>query len=61
LKLAKRWKELVEMFTGGNPQIANKLKKMYEENPEAGKTFGGPHFDPKMMQYVQEAMKFLNS
>lgn len=59
LKLAKRWKELVEMFTGGNPEIGAKLKKMYEENPDAGKTFGGPNYDPKMFGYVNEAMKHL--
>lgn len=58
-KLAKRWKELVEMFTGGNPQITAKLKDMYKNNPDAGKMFGGPGFDPKMFQYVEEAMKYL--
>lgn len=60
-KLAKRWKELVEMFTGGNPQIAAKLKDMYTKNPDAGKTFGGPHFDPQMMEYVQKAIALLPS
>lgn len=60
-KLAKRWKELVEMFTGGNPQIAAKLKKMYAENPDAGKTFGGPGFDPKLFQYVEKAMEALEN
>lgn len=54
-QLATRWKELVEMFTGGNPAIAAKLKKMYTDNPDAGKTFGGPGFDASLMEYVQKA------
>jgi MerR family transcriptional regulator, thiopeptide resistance regulator len=59
LKLARRWKELVEMFTGGNPEIAAKLKDMYKNNPNAGKTFGGPGFDPAMFEYVGKAMEAL--
>lgn len=61
LKLARRWKELVEMFTGGNPAITAKLKDMYKNNPDAAKTFGGPGYDPRMMAYVEEAMKYLDS
>ena len=59
LRLARRWRELVEMFTGGDPAIAAKLKKMYEENPDAGKTFGGPGHDQRMFAYVQKAMDLL--
>lgn len=59
LKLARRWKELVEMFTGGNQEIGAKLTDMYKNNPDAGKTFGGPGFDPRMFEYVGEAMKHL--
>lgn len=61
LALARRWKELVEMFTGGDPQIAAKLKDMYKNNPEAGKTFGGPAHDPRLFGYVEEAMKHLEA
>jgi DNA-binding transcriptional MerR regulator len=59
LKLAKRWKELVEMFTGGNPEIAAKVRQMYKDNPDAGKTFGGPGYDPRMFAYVEKAMEAL--
>lgn len=59
--IARRWKELVEMFTGGDPAVAAKVKDMYRNNPDAGKTFGGPHHDPRMFAYVEEAMKYLES
>lgn len=55
-KHAKRWKELVSMFSGGNPAIEAKLKKRYEENPDYSKQFGP---DPKLMEYVGKAMKRL--
>lgn len=55
--LAKRWKELVEMFTGGDPRIAAKLTQMYREHPNAGQTFGGPSFDPRLFEYVEKAMQ----
>jgi MerR family transcriptional regulator, thiopeptide resistance regulator len=54
-KLAKRWRELVDAFTGGNKEIEASLKTMYQEEPAAR------HFGPdvKMMEYVDEAMKHL--
>jgi len=57
--LGKRWKELVEAFTGGNPQIAQKLKTMYQENPDAAKAFGGPN--PELFGYVQKVMEGMNN
>lgn len=39
-KLARRWKELVEMFTGGDPGIRQSLQRMYEENPDFGAQMG---------------------
>lgn len=54
-KLTAEWMALVSQFTGGDPKMAAKLKKMYDENPDASKQFGGP--DPKMFAYVNEAME----
>ncbi len=51
---AKRWKELVSMFSGGNPAIEAKLKKRYEENPDYATQFGP---DPKLMEYIGKAMQ----
>src|SRR5262245_45766884 len=31
--LAKRWNELIEMFTGGNPGIRESLARMYQNEP----------------------------
>lgn len=52
--LMKKWKSLVTAFSGGNPQIEAKLKKMYQENPEATKHFG---MDPKLFEYVEKAIQ----
>ena len=53
--LAKRWKDLVETFTGGDPGIAASLGNLWKERgPElAGKTQMG--FDPKLFDYVRRA------
>lgn len=53
--LARRWKELVESFTGGDPGIAASLGKLWKERgPEmAGKM--GMGFDPKVFEYVRRA------
>jgi len=53
-KLAKKWMSLVKEFTGGNPEIAAKVKKMYEDNPDAAAQFGGP--GKEMRNYIQQAL-----
>ncbi len=50
--LATEWKELVRAFTGGNPSIHQKLEGAYRQG--AGTSFG---MDPKLMEYVDRAMK----
>jgi DNA-binding transcriptional MerR regulator len=57
--LARRWKELVESFTGGDPGISKSLGKLWKEKgPEmAGKMNRG--FDPQVFQYAAEAQKAL--
>lgn len=55
--LMRRWQELGEAFTGGNPQIAAKVKKMYEEGGAMQQSPFGP--DPELMKYVQRAMEQL--
>jgi MerR family transcriptional regulator, thiopeptide resistance regulator len=57
--VARRWKELVEAFTGGDPGIAASLGKMWKEKgPElAGKMNRG--FDPKLFAYIGKAQKLL--
>ncbi|HVW66309.1 MAG TPA: MerR family transcriptional regulator [Candidatus Peribacteraceae bacterium] len=52
-KLAKRWGELVHEFTGGNPQITENLKKMYQQEQPTIQKWNGP--DPGMMEYIRKA------
>jgi DNA-binding transcriptional MerR regulator len=52
--LAARWTALIEQFTGGDPAIAESLKKMYEqEGPE--KASRGM-VDVELMEYAQRAI-----
>lgn len=51
-KLARRWGELVQMFSGGNPNIEGKLAKAYREAPKFGAQLG---LTPELMAYVQKA------
>jgi hypothetical protein len=51
--LARRWKTLVEAFTGGDPGIASALGTMYRTEPEVGSRFG---YDPELVAYVGKAM-----
>ncbi len=51
--LARRWKALVEEFTGGDPGIAQNLQRMYEQEPAAREQSGG---DPAMFAYIKEAL-----
>ena len=57
--LAKRWKELVEAFTGGDPGISKALGKLWKEKgPEmAGKM--NMQFDPRLFEYVRKAQENL--
>jgi MerR family transcriptional regulator, thiopeptide resistance regulator len=54
LALAKRWYELVQMFTGGDLGIQQSLQKQYQENPDV--TFQ-QRIDPECIRYVSEAMQ----
>jgi MerR family transcriptional regulator, thiopeptide resistance regulator len=50
--LAKRWMELVNAFTGGNPEIAGSLRKMYQQEPDLRQQTG---MDFEIMEYVRKA------
>ncbi|WP_029420010.1 MerR family transcriptional regulator [Alicyclobacillus macrosporangiidus] len=53
-QLARRWKELIEMFTGGDPGIAATLKKRYTEEPGYAAQFG---MSRELLEYVAKAME----
>ncbi|HEX3530098.1 MAG TPA: TipAS antibiotic-recognition domain-containing protein [Thermoanaerobaculia bacterium] len=50
--LARRWKELLHEFTGGNPGIQKGLNTMYAEEPEVRSRTG---IDPALMEYIGKA------
>lgn len=56
--LARRWRELVNQFTGGDPGIEKVLRNRYQEDPTAG-----GRVDPRMleyMEYINKAMEASN-
>jgi DNA-binding transcriptional MerR regulator len=50
--LARRWQELVEAFTGGDPGITASLRNMYGQEPGLRQQMG---LDPSLMEYVGQA------
>jgi len=51
-KLARRWMELVNEFTGGDPGIARSVMTMYENEPEVRRMSG---LDGAIFEYVRRA------
>jgi DNA-binding transcriptional MerR regulator len=51
--LGKRWQELIEMFTGGDPGIAASLSNMYRNEPSVSQQYG---LNGDMMKYVAESL-----
>jgi len=54
--LAKRWLGLVEEFTGGNPEIAAAVRRLYQEEPSVRERSG---IDEELMTYVMRAQQAL--
>jgi hypothetical protein len=50
--LGRRWRELVEMFTGGDPEIAAGLERLYQEQDPATLTHSAD-VDPALWSYVK--------
>jgi DNA-binding transcriptional MerR regulator len=53
--LGRRWRALIEGFTGGNPEIEKSLRTMYQNEPVHEKIQGMP-YHPGMMAYIGKAM-----
>ena len=51
--LAKRWMELLEAFTGGDPGIAQSLKNFYRGEPQVAQQQG---LEAGMSEYIQRAL-----
>lgn len=52
--LLRRSRELVEEFTGGDPGIADSLRRMYRDHPDAPNQFG-MSVDPAVFDYMRRA------
>lgn len=52
-KLAERWQELIEMFTGGDPEISRSLASMYKEEGPAKASSGV--LDAEVCAYIGRA------
>ena len=50
--LARRWTGLVGEFTGGNPEIAKSVRRMYEDQAPVAQQMGVDH---ELMAYVEKA------
>jgi MerR family transcriptional regulator, thiopeptide resistance regulator len=57
--LAKQWKSLINEFTGGNPEMAKSLNKMYQEEGVEVASRGA--IDTQLSKYIGQAMAALNS
>jgi MerR family transcriptional regulator, thiopeptide resistance regulator len=56
-KLAKRWNELVNQFTGGNAEIRAAKERLYREEPEVRKQQG---LDSEIIDYIKKASASLS-
>lgn len=53
VKMAKRWKEINDLLTGGNPEIIKAAERYYAENPGKGMLFG---IDGPLYRYFTKAL-----
>lgn len=58
LELARRWRDLIEQFTGGDEGIRQSLARMYRE--EGVQTASRGMVDPGLMEYVGNALAQLS-
>lgn len=56
IELAKRWKELVEMFTGGDHGIQASVEHLYQENPNQAAQYG---INRELFQYISTAISHI--
>ncbi|MDQ6804895.1 MAG: TipAS antibiotic-recognition domain-containing protein, partial [Actinomycetota bacterium] len=57
LELARRWRGLIDQFTGGAPGIERSLETMYREEGPRAASRGG--VDPELMAYAGQALAAL--
>lgn len=61
LTLARRWRKLIDEFTGGDNTIEQKLHQIWAEHATALVSLLGPDFDPRgVAQYIQPAIAMID-
>ena len=55
--LARRWSELVEGFTGGDPGISASLTRLWKEQGENLGSRFGLNYNAKMFEYMGKAIE----
>ncbi|WP_232185678.1 MerR family transcriptional regulator [Cohnella silvisoli] len=53
IQLAKRWKELIDLFSGGDPEFIRSAEKFHAENPNNPLQFG---LDGELYRYINRAL-----
>lgn len=53
-ELAKRWRELLNAFSGGDQKMEASAAKMYRQEPQVAQQYG---LDSEVFKYIGEAMK----
>jgi hypothetical protein len=56
VQLAKRWQELTNKFTGGDPEIVKAAERFHAENPNNPLQYG---VDRELYKYIKEAMSHI--
>ncbi|MED3562609.1 MerR family transcriptional regulator [Bacillus xiapuensis] len=56
IKLAKRWQEFTNKFTGGDPEIVKAAERFHAENPNNPFQYG---VDGELYKYIQKAMSHI--
>lgn len=57
--LARRWRSLIEEFTGGDPSIQQSLNTMYQQEGAAVASRGA--VDAALIDYISQAMQYQNN
>ncbi|MCX7749661.1 MAG: TipAS antibiotic-recognition domain-containing protein [Clostridia bacterium] len=56
VQLTKRWNELTDKFTGGDPEITKAAERFHAENPNNPLQYG---VDGELYQYIKKAMTYI--
>lgn len=61
-KLARRWTDMVQWTTGGDPEIEQSLKRLWDEEGDAMAAQHGAQYDPRpVFGYITQAITSLKS